>query len=779
MLKTSITLSLFENAGEGTLSKYLYLDADGNLKKRHAANLVRGAVKRITCSSLQDVYDFMRSLKPYQAVSFGVCPYDEALVLSESAAKEYTGQRPMVTRTRRNFSWPTGRGVILFDYDPLPGTEPMTPEALVMALRHAVPALRCVTLAVKPSVSSCIYADDGQELRGISGQHVFAIVEDTNAIPIIGTTISERLWLAGYGYIAISSGGSMLERTIIDGSVWQPERLIFASAECEDGIKQQFPSLAIFPGACDEILGEDSVITPHSILPLSDDEKSQVAKLKVDARAKMLLAAQQKKREWIEKQAKKSAHREGKANDPEAITHYKQRFERTLEEGNVLPPDLILYPKDNGQVTVAEVCANPDKWHRHEFADPMEPDYSNHDPRIAIAYLKNNEEPYLYSHAHHGTYYYFRPEKERRRAPAEDDFGAVDIADIRPMRFRVIDADEFANGPEPEWIIDDILPEGELAMIYGPSGSGKTFFILDLIASIALGHDWNGHPVKQGKVVYVAAEGVGGFRKRIQAYEQYHDVSLKNVLGVIEEAPNFLSRDNMDLARSINSWGKATVIVVDTLAQTTPGADENSSEGIGKALIKCKDLSKQTGAIVVLIHHSGKDRGRGARGWSGMKAALDTEIEIAHEGKIRRATITKQKDGEGGKCFPFKLRVVDLEENAKGKKKSSCVVEYLSPSSQLQEEIPQSKWGKNLYDSYQHFTEFGNIFVPIKDLIQEAVRRDTSGPINLQPGSRDRRIDTIKATFNNLVEKGFFCKENGFAYIPQSHNPLQNGNLWD
>jgi RecA-family ATPase len=43
------------------------------------------------------------------------------------------------------------------------------------------------------------------------------------------------------------------------------------------------------------------------------------------------------------------------------------------------------------------------------------------------------------------------------------------------------------------------------------------------------------------------------------------------------------------------------------MSAVTPGANENSGEDVGKLIEHCKLLNKKTGALVILIHHSGKD----------------------------------------------------------------------------------------------------------------------------------------------------------------------------
>jgi len=52
------------------------------------------------------------------------------------------------------------------------------------------------------------------------------------------------------------------------------------------------------------------------------------------------------------------------------------------------------------------------------------------------------------------------------------------------------------------------------------------------------------------------------------------------------------------------------------------GGDENSGKDMGRVIAHCKAFHKATGALVLLIHHSGKDDTKGARGWSGTRGAF-------------------------------------------------------------------------------------------------------------------------------------------------------------
>jgi len=63
----------------------------------------------------------------------------------------------------------------------------------------------------------------------------------------------------------------------------------------------------------------------------------------------------------------------------------------------------------------------------------------------------------------------------------------------------------------------------------------------------------------------------------------------------------------------------------------------------------------------MLIHHSGKNAAAGARGWSGVRAAVDTEIEVTDSSSGRCAEITKQRDlSSKGIRIGFRLETITL-----------------------------------------------------------------------------------------------------------------------
>ena len=64
--------------------------------------------------------------------------------------------------------------------------------------------------------------------------------------------------------------------------------------------------------------------------------------------------------------------------------------------------------------------------------------------------------------------------------------------------------------------------------MHGAPGSGKSFCALDIGLSISAGMPWHDKATRQGSVLYIAGEGVGGLGRRVKAFERYHGLGELN-----------------------------------------------------------------------------------------------------------------------------------------------------------------------------------------------------------------------------------------------------------
>lgn len=263
------------------------------------------------------------------------------------------------------------------------------------------------------------------------------------------------------------------------------------------------------------------------------------------------------------------------------------------------------------------------------------------------------------------------------------------IPDTPARSFTVISDHQFVEREPLSWHIKGVVPKAEIVLMYGASGSGKSFFAFDMVSAVAMGTSWQDRSTTKGRVVYVVAEGATGFLNRLKAFAKIHAGTLPGIR-IVADAPNLLGADHVALAQQIEVSGGADLIVIDTLAACSTGADENAAKDMGRVIEHCKQLHKATSATVLLVHHSGKDEGKGARGWSGLRAAADAEIEISKSGDQRVATITKMKDGEDGTKFAFKLLPVEIGVDSDDDPIGSCIVEQVAIDSSNKRKEPRN-----------------------------------------------------------------------------------------
>lgn len=223
----------------------------------------------------------------------------------------------------------------------------------------------------------------------------------------------------------------------------------------------------------------------------------------------------------------------------------------------------------------------------------------------------------------------------------------------------------------------------EVGMLFGPSSAGKTFAAFDLEMAIAMGRErWCGRLVKQGPVLHVAFEGGRGAGKRLLAAVHEHG-DPGAMLAILDNAPplNKASENagvEMIIAAAdglaMNAGMRVSLIVIDTLSAAAAGDDENSAGEMSAVVAKLKTIAERTGAAVLAIHHTGKDRQNGMRGSSALRGNADFVIELT---EAREMTIEKCREGRTGSLARFELKEVELGTDDDGERQTSCVVRFL------------------------------------------------------------------------------------------------------
>lgn len=249
-------------------------------------------------------------------------------------------------------------------------------------------------------------------------------------------------------------------------------------------------------------------------------------------------------------------------------------------------------------------------------------------------------------------------------------------------RFRLYSLAEVLDFPEQRWLIDEVIHVGKLGVLYGLPESGKSFLAIDWALSIATGEQWQGRDVMAGPVVYVAGEGRSGIAPRLGAWLQKHDVTELPKAFMLFDPPYVVERESVEQLlgsiRTALAEEQPRLIVLDTLACCF-GLDENSAKDMNLFVAGCRRLTAETGATILVVHHSGKNGGP-ERGSGALRGAADVMIAVERNGSGRFALKNdKQKDAERFKPRAFTLEQVTLKNGT-----SSCVIAeapYSAPKS--------------------------------------------------------------------------------------------------
>lgn len=257
-----------------------------------------------------------------------------------------------------------------------------------------------------------------------------------------------------------------------------------------------------------------------------------------------------------------------------------------------------------------------------------------------------------------------------------------DPALLKPKAKELLAAATWAGHFEPslnrDYLVKGWLDKGTLTVVFGQSNVGKSFFALDLAHHISKGEAWGNRRVNKGNVLYIAAEGGSSFPNRVSALDEPQFWVIAAPVTFAGKASDAASMVEM-VQHLASQTGRFDLIVVDTLSRVMGDGDENTAPDIADLVRNLDVLRRGTGSNIMLIHHSGKDVARGARGHSSLRAAVDTEIELTRdEIGLITAEVTKQRDGPTGYKFAYSLQQIELGRDQDGDPVTTCLVEPIS-----------------------------------------------------------------------------------------------------
>jgi hypothetical protein len=248
--------------------------------------------------------------------------------------------------------------------------------------------------------------------------------------------------------------------------------------------------------------------------------------------------------------------------------------------------------------------------------------------------------------------------------------------------FELIPFDRITFDGAEEWLVKGLLPRRGVGAFFGAKSAFKSFAAQDVAMHVACGRNWAVRRVTQAPVVYIAAEGAGGFRKRKAGFELHHAEHLPETVPfhLIAAAPN-LGQGTADLDALSDAVAKAGVkpglIVIDTLAQTLGSGEENGA-GMVQLIANATALSQQFSCFVLLVHHAGLTETDRLRGHSSLGCALDALVFFEPKEGALAARLTVQKlkeEADRNVALDLELLRVVIAKDCDGDEISTLIVD--------------------------------------------------------------------------------------------------------
>jgi AAA domain len=159
------------------------------------------------------------------------------------------------------------------------------------------------------------------------------------------------------------------------------------------------------------------------------------------------------------------------------------------------------------------------------------------------------------------------------------------IANRSKDRFQITWFDEVDQSAAKEEIVQGVLGAGEFSLFVAKPGTAKSVLVGDIGCHIAAGIDWHGRKVKQGLVVFFAAERKRLTERRVAAWRKKHGVTnipFAVVGGKLDMTTGLI--DAKALAATIKTLEEksghpsATFTLLRTATTTQPGDEAKAEE---------------------------------------------------------------------------------------------------------------------------------------------------------------------------------------------------------
>ena len=278
-----------------------------------------------------------------------------------------------------------------------------------------------------------------------------------------------------------------------------------------------------------------------------------------------------------------------------------------------------------------------------------------------------------------------------------------------------------------DYIIDPIISERSITLMYAPPGVGKTWFAMCIALAASHGkplfsnHKKSWNASRPRRVVYLDSEMTEySFKKRLKTLNQIYETEHQNLSFKLVGGENInLADEDSEYCDKISHWlndeaeaGRPVdLLVLDNLSTLTGFNDSAKSWNHLFSWMKSLKEKRNHPCSILVIHHSNKKGDQ--RGSSAKTATVDNVIKLDkvkerfEEGVAFTVSIEKGRDME---VMPETF-TVKLNLSARANTKSTCCAEFKD------KKAVSKKGGKNLKDEAKAYLS-GEKQFPLKQIAE-------------------------------------------------------------
>lgn len=250
--------------------------------------------------------------------------------------------------------------------------------------------------------------------------------------------------------------------------------------------------------------------------------------------------------------------------------------------------------------------------------------------------------------------------------------------------YKVYTMTEFMKQPlkDVNYLVKPLVPESGISLLYAERGAGKTFMALSLACAAASGFDFLNFQVsKPCEVLYVDAE---------MDSREIQDRLFKLERGFAKDG-KIVNRDNLRLflcgmqdgqampnlatpegqAALEREIGNSKLIILDNIFSLYKGVGKENESDTWSEYNSWSVSQRNKGRSILWIHHTGKDKNRGARGSSAIESVLNYSLALtvpdghkADVGLEVDAEYTKSRGLTGDIVKEFSAKLVSTPDNS-------------------------------------------------------------------------------------------------------------------